>query len=81
MSDTVDVITPKCPMCDKESLVAVEAVGFRTWQAGAYIQVALPMLDAGERELLMTGMHPTCWDKMMEEIDNEEDDDELLDRD
>lgn len=78
MSGQLTVETPKCIMCGKASLIEVDADAFRTWQAGALIQIAFPHLSAEQRELLLNGIHPACWDTMIPE---EDDDDELLDRD
>ena len=35
--------------------------GFADWQNGMYIQDAFPMLDADDREFLMTGVTPEEW--------------------
>jgi len=64
MDGQVTVKTPPCPMCGKTALLEVDADGLRMWQAGAHIQRAFPQLEASQRELLMTGTHPACWDRM-----------------
>ena len=38
--------------------------GWIDWQEGELIQVALPTLTEGERELLISGTCDTCWDRM-----------------
>jgi len=43
-------------------------VAYAKWNAGALIQDAFPMLDAGEREFLMTGITPDQFDNMKEEL-------------
>ena len=43
------------------------------WSDGELAQVAFPYLSADEREMLITGICPTCWDKMFD--DGEEDED------
>lgn len=50
-----------CPFCD--NLVQVEAPtsGFEAWTRGTPIQTALPSLSAENRELLLTGICPSCW--------------------
>lgn len=70
MSLIVNVKTPPCMVCGKESILpmgAEETIGIARWQRGELIQNALPGLTADERELLMTGTHPDCWDKMFGE--------------
>jgi len=37
-----------------------------------YIQDAFPYLSTGEREQIMTGTHPECWEKMFPEEDEDE---------
>ena len=65
--DKIDVETPPCPMCHKKSQLQVPLQGLEAWRRGELIQRALPELTADEREMLMTGTHPDCWDKMFEE--------------
>jgi hypothetical protein len=36
----------------------------RAWKAGALAQNAFPTLNADEREFIMTGSTPQCWDIM-----------------
>ena len=49
------------------SLVPEE--GFHNWQGRALIQNALPELTADERELLISGTCPSCWDRMFGDYD------------
>ena len=37
---------------------------FTLWQSGMLIQDAFPMLDAGQREFIKTGITPEEWDNM-----------------
>jgi len=67
--DPVLVRTPPCFVCGKPGTILVDSLGFTAWQAGTFAQVAFPSLSAGERELLISGTHPTCWDEMFPEED------------
>jgi hypothetical protein len=60
------VVTRKCGMCGERGVVEdVDALGFIRWsELGENIQDALPGLDADQRELLMTGTHAHCWERM-----------------
>jgi hypothetical protein len=51
----------------------VSETGIAKWRGGALIQDALPELDADQRELLVSGIHPECWAKMFgdEDADDE----------
>ena len=37
------------------------------WQNGTLIQNAFPMLDAGQREFIKTGITPQEWDEMFKD--------------
>lgn len=38
---------------------------FDHFQRGTFVQFAFPQLDADDRELILNGWHPECWDKCM----------------
>jgi len=61
------IVTKPCTVCHQTSTVSVDALGFKQWQEGKLIQEALPYLSADQRELLITGTHPECWDMMFGE--------------
>lgn len=69
MSDEalVTVQTPVCPMCGKRATLTVSKEGWEKYDRGRgdFIQVAFPELTPDEREMLMTGLHPHCWDAML----------------
>ncbi|PYS90524.1 MAG: hypothetical protein DMF62_04995 [Acidobacteria bacterium] len=39
--------------------------------AGQLIQIALEHWPAEQREMLITGIHPKCWEEMMAEDDDD----------
>ncbi len=43
------------------------------WESGVHIQVAMPQLDADEREFIKTGVTPTEWNELFGEEEDEED--------
>jgi hypothetical protein len=68
----LDVITGICMVCGHAGIVkGVSESGYEKWKAGMFIQLALPSLSADEREQLLTGTHPSCWDAMMPDEDEE----------
>ena len=58
------VVDTECPHCHKQAALTVDVEGYNRWKRGELIQVALPALTADQREALITGVCPTCWDKM-----------------
>jgi hypothetical protein len=60
-------VTPRCPLCNKSSVMDVEEDRLIAWQKGRHIQDAFPNLTADKRELIVTGTHPACWDEMLGE--------------
>ena len=64
----IEVQLKTCIFCHKGSpLMKVDRERFYEWQNGTYIQNAFPEMTVNDRELLMTGTHSECWDKMMGE--------------
>lgn len=58
-------LTKPCVVCEQISRVFVEQDKLNRWRGGELVQKVWPEKTADERELLMTGTHPECWDKMM----------------
>lgn len=61
----VAVTTPPCMNCGARSTVVVDADRLASWKAGALTQLAFDNLDAATRELLISGIHPDCWQQML----------------
>lgn len=55
-----------CPCCKRESAIEIEYKEFQQLQSGE-IQVGQLSNPPEERELLITGICPKCWDKMFAE--------------
>ena len=61
-------VAGKCPFCSKEATVEVPLWGFMDWKNGEVpVQEAVPTLDASTREFLISGICPTCQDKVFGE--------------
>ena len=56
--------TAPCPYCGIASRMVVDFKEWLEWQKGSLIQFAFPTMSADDRELLLTGAHPECWEKM-----------------
>lgn len=58
------VVAAPCRLCNQVTDLTVNIEGFIAWQGGELIQEALPELSADQRELLISGTCPKCWDKL-----------------
>jgi hypothetical protein len=56
-----------CRKCEQVKRVEVTRNQISTWASGGLIQVVMPHLTAGDRELLVSGVCEPCFDKMWEE--------------
>jgi hypothetical protein len=61
------ILTPVCFHCGLPGYVMGDEEGYASYMEGAYVQVAFPEMSVGEREQLVSGTHPGCWDKMFPE--------------
>lgn len=59
----IDIITT-CPICHKEHIISVKSEDYLEWCHGVHAQDAFPYLSADEREMLISGICPTCWASM-----------------
>lgn len=66
--ETIDVLPPQCMMCTtppKPMTLVKEQ--YDAWQRDTHIQFAFPEMSADDREMLMSGTHPACWETMWAE--------------
>ena len=67
----VSVVT-SCPFCGHAHEVEVNEADYWDWQDGVLAQDAFPYLSADEREMLISGICPKCWDEMFGGGEDEE---------
>lgn len=68
-------LIPRCMVCGKGSIIKLDGSEyFAYFNRGVNIAEAFPTLRPDQREVMMTGTHPQCWDELFAE-DCEEDDD------
>jgi hypothetical protein len=59
------ITSKRCLFCGKTHLIEVDAAAFSRWQGGANVQVAFPEMAPEDREVLISGTCPACWDTYM----------------
>jgi hypothetical protein len=69
-------VVTQCPFCGRGNEVEVNEADYWDWDDGMMAQDAFPYLSVDEREMLISGICPTCWDKMFGS-DEEPDPDEV----
>ena len=55
-----------CNMCDTQHEIWVEDDDYKAWENGKMCQDAFPYLDAGQREILISGTCGRCFDLLFE---------------
>ena len=59
-----------CMLCGKPNGITVSLEGYNKWKVGGmFVQDAFPELTADEREVLISGSHPDCFDEAFAEDD------------
>ncbi len=61
-NDLVDY-NARCPFCGDVNIIKVHKVSLEAYNNGALAQDAFPNLTAAEREMIITGICPKCWDR------------------
>jgi hypothetical protein len=57
-------IVVECRECNAPQELTVPAESYLAWRKGQYIQDALSMLNNDQREMLISGTCPLCWDRL-----------------
>ena len=73
MSSTTPIIikTKTCKVCGNYELWSLDRGAVERWQAGELIQNAFPDMSINDREIMISGTHPECWNKLFGEGDDE----------
>jgi hypothetical protein len=66
---TTTTFTIPCILCGEKTDVVVEKEAYEAWQAGALIQDVMGGLDIDHRELLISGICPSCFQVMETEAE------------
>jgi hypothetical protein len=61
-----------CLICKETAYITVPTDGYMQWLQGTLIQDAFPDMSVGDRETLISGIHPGCWE-ILYPADKEED--------
>ena len=64
-------VVTQCPFCGRGNEVEVNEMDYLDWEDGMHAQEAFPYLSANEREMLISGICPTCWGNMFGGDDDE----------
>lgn len=56
--------TSACIVCHKSSNVELETEKLKRWIAGEHVQNVWPEKSPDQREILITGIHPKCWNEI-----------------
>lgn len=64
--------TPRCRYCGESGSIELTDAEVLAMETTPFIQKALPNRSPDERELLITGTHPACWDAMFPPEDEED---------
>lgn len=62
-----------CPLCHGTKVIEVTDGSWRMYAEGAFAQDAFSYLSVDDRERLMTGICPACWERMHERTEDGDD--------
>jgi hypothetical protein len=61
------IIKRTCPHCRGTFTITMPAEAYRKWEGGSLIQDAWPEGTADQREMIITGLHPKCYEALTQE--------------
>ena len=65
-------VVTRCPFCGRGNEVEVNESDYLDWSDGVHVQVAFPYLSKYEKEMLISGICPTCWENIFNAFPKEE---------
>jgi hypothetical protein len=65
----------QCLHCKLEYTILVDTDKYRDWVNGELCQNVWPHFNAGQREQIISGMHPECWEELFGMFDQDDEDD------
>ena len=68
----ITVTCPRCRFCGTQSHLRVPVEGWIKRMDGALAQDAFPRMSEDKREMLITGIHALCWERLMAELEEED---------
>jgi hypothetical protein len=71
----IEVETPPCLGCGQTTWFTMTEEQHRFWKQGVHIQNIFPDWSAEDREMLISGTCPSCWEEMWAEEEEEDYDD------
>lgn len=70
------LVVTVCPICHEVHEIGVNEADYWDWQDGKCAQDAFPYLAAGEREMLISGICPYCWEYLFNFPEDDDDEEE-----
>lgn len=70
-----ETICKRCFHCGDTSFIQLNASDLNRYQSGEYAQDAFSYLTAEQREIIISGTHPECWNELFGK--DEEEDEEI----
>ncbi len=64
-------LTATCPECGDSKTFTLDGAAVESWRAGMHAQRAFPELNAEDRERLISGFCPPCWDELWPDESND----------
>ena len=75
VAENVYGFTKTCMHCGEQTDFILSQDEYeRLYLKNEYIQDVFPLLDKTEREVMISGTHPRCWEEMFSDIDEDEED-------
>lgn len=71
MDNPVTTKLAVCYRCGVGQTITAPVTAFMAWESGVLIQEALPMLNAGQREMLISQTCDDCWTEMFGESEDD----------
>ena len=77
MTTSYIMVPTTCPFCGHTTYIQCDKAAYDRWGEGMSIQDAMPDMNPEYREMLISGICPSCWDDMFSDEDEDDEDEDL----
>lgn len=72
----LEVETPACLGCGQSTWFSMSQAQYNAWKQGEHVQLIFPDWSPEDREMLISGTCPDCWEEMWAEMEDDDWEDE-----
>jgi len=68
----MQLVCPSCIYCNNVEVIDVPEFAYQLYVTGTPVHEAFDFMSPAEREVIISGTHPNCWEELFGSLEEEE---------